>query len=108
MVEGVSYNFIFLQGNLYRFRKLGHRATVPTSLTTQNPFLALRQVLQMFLVCLDTAAAQQLDEGVVSVLLPNAKVEPFKQGTYAYHQLCFFNVERLRGKQSQNKTKQIP
>lgn len=62
----------------------------------------------MFLVCLDTASAQQLDEGIVSVLLPNAKVEPFEQGTYAYHQLCFFNVEHLRGKQSQNKTKQIP
>lgn len=76
-VEGVSYNFIVLQGNLYCFRKLGHRATVPTSLTTQNPFLALRQVLQMFLVCLNTTSAQQLDEGIVSILLPNAKVEPF-------------------------------
>lgn len=49
-VEGVSYNFTVLQGSLYSVRNLGHRATVPTSLTSQDSFLALRQVLQMFLV----------------------------------------------------------
>lgn len=106
-VEGVSYNFIILWGNLCCFRELGHRARVPTSLTALNPFLALGQVSQLFLVCLDATSGQQFSEGILSILL-KAEVQPLQQGSYAYHQFCGFNVECLRGKQFQNKTIQIP
>lgn len=60
-------------------RKLGHRATVLTSLNSY-PFLALGQVLQMFTVCLDSVSAQQLKEGMVTLLLSNAEVQPFNRG----------------------------
>jgi len=74
-VEGVSYSFTILQGNLYCFRKLGHRATVPTSLTMRN-LSDFGQVLLIF-VCFGTASAQQLNEGIRSILLPNTKVQVY-------------------------------
>lgn len=50
-----------------------------TNLTTQNPFLALGQVLQMFLVCLDIVSAKQFNEGIGSSC-PILMCSPSKRG----------------------------
>lgn len=85
-----------LQGNLCCFRKLGHRATGSTNLTTQNHFLALGQILQMFLVCLDIVSAKKFNEGIVSSC-PILMCSPSKRRAMLITGTVVFHVECLRG-----------
>lgn len=78
-MKGVSYSFIVCKETYTASENLATgQQSLPVS--TQNPFLALGQVLKMFTVCLYTVSAQQLGEGMVTILLSIAEVHPFNRG----------------------------